>query len=176
MTTGQTMLTLAAFVFLSTVLMNFYGTLAMTGADISSGQDGILATTITTSYLEIAQGLAFDEITDTSSIAINNPTALTASGSLGPDGADEDSLYKFNDFDDFKGFSFEKEAGGTGRRYRTTFDVYYVSTTNVETSSSARTFLKRMDLKTWRTFPPARTTDDLDTLNMSFVVGYFHFD
>ena len=92
MNTGQTMLTLAAFVFLSTVLMNFYRTLASTGDDISSGQDGILATTIATSYLEIAQGLSFDEVTDSSTLAFLNPSALTSPGALGHDGADEDSL------------------------------------------------------------------------------------
>ena len=44
MTTGQTMLTVAAFTLLSTVLVNFYPLLSATGDDIASGQDGILAT------------------------------------------------------------------------------------------------------------------------------------
>jgi len=176
MNTGQTMLTLVAFVFLSTVLMNFYRTLASTGDDISSGQDGILATTIATSYLEIAQGLSFDEVTDSSNVGLLNAGTLTAPGSLGPEGADEDSMYKFNDFDDFKGFSIDKEAGGTGRRYRSTFNVYYANPTNVEILSSTRTFLKRMDMKTWRTFPPPTRNTPVDTLNMSLVIGYFHFD
>ena len=173
MTTGQTMLTLAAFVFLSTVLMNFYRTLASTGDDISSGQDGILATTISTSYLEIAQGLSFDEITDTSFVA--TPALLTAPASLRRE-AGEDSLHHFNDFDDFNGFTQDKDAGGTGRRYRSRFTVYYVDPVNVESKVMVKTFLKRMDIKTWRTIPAATSGSDLDTLNMSLVVGYFHFD
>lgn len=175
MTTGQTLLTLVAFVFLSTVLMNFYATSASTGNGISSGQDGILATTISTSYFEIAQGLSFDQITDTSTVAYNNPAALTLPLLLGPE-AGEDSLHEFNDLDDYNGFSIEKDAGGTGRRYRTTFSVMYVGSDDVQKVSLFQTFLKRVDLKTWRTFPPASSSGDIDTLRMSLVLGYFRFD
>jgi hypothetical protein len=170
------MFALAAFLFVSTVLLSFYRLLGSTGDDISSGQDGILGTTISTSYLEMAQGMAFDEITDTSDVAIQNASAMTPSARLGPDNGSENSMETFNDFDDFKGFTVEKEAGGTGRRYRTRFDVNYVSPTNIEQVSSSQTFLKRMDLKTWRTFPPAKQSERLDTLKMSLVMGYFHFD
>ena len=172
MSTGHTIATLGAFMLLTTILLNFYGMLGSTGDVISSGQDGILATTLTTSYMEIAQGLAYDEITDTSDIAIRNP--LNLSLVLGPDGADEDSIHKFNDFDDLNNFVYEKEATGTNRRYKTSFKVQYVDPTNVEKTSAIRTFLKRMDLTTWRTYPPIK--GQVDTLKFSLVMGYFHFD
>ncbi len=159
---------------LSTILLNFYSLLGNSGDIIASGQDGILATTLATSYMEIAQGLAFDEITDTSEIAINNPTQLTAPANLGLDGFDEDSLNTFDDFDDFNNFSIEKEASGTNRRYKTTFKVNYVNPANVDNISASKTFVKRMDLVTWRTFPPMK--DQRDTLRLSVVLGYFHFD
>jgi hypothetical protein len=97
MTTGQTILTIGAFMFLTTILLNFYRVAAETGDSIASGQDGILATTIAVSYSEIAQGLAFDDVTDSTSAAIASPTLLTAAANLGPE-AGEDSIYDYNDF------------------------------------------------------------------------------
>ncbi|MFN0159351.1 MAG: hypothetical protein ACKVRP_14920 [Bacteroidota bacterium] len=176
MSTSQTLLSMAAMMFLSTILLGFYRLLAGTGDDISSGQDGILATTISTSYMEVAHGLAFDTVTDSSDIAINNVSVLTAPASLGRDHVSEDSLHNFDDFDDFHGFTADKEAPGTGRRYRTMFKVYYANATSVGQNSTSRTFLKRLDLKTWRIAPPATGGAQLDTVKMSTVLGYFHFD
>lgn len=170
MSSGHMLITIIAFVFLTTVLLNFYRLLANSGDTIANGQDGILATTLATSYMEIASGLAFDNVTDTSDIAIRNPSML--SSTLGRESASEDSIYDFNDFDDFNRWSLEETPNGTTRRYKTTFTVQYVVPGNVETVSANPTFVKRMDLATWRTFPPGRT----DTLKLSMVMGYFHFD
>ncbi len=172
MTTGQTMLTIFAFVLLTTTLNNFYRLLGASGDDISTGQDGILATSIATSYMEIAQGMAYDEVTDTSDVALTNVNALTHPNNLGAEGT-EDSLHEFNDFDDFDGHVFQKEASGTGRLYATQFSVNYVKTNDISAISNSRTYLKRMDLKTWRLLPPAPRAD---TLRLSLVLGYFHFD
>jgi len=176
MNTGQTIITIAAFVFLTTILLNFYGLVASTGNDIASGQDGILETTIATSYMELAQGLSFDAVTDSSDIAILNPTALTAAANLGPDGAAEDSIQNFDDFDDFNTLTVDKQPGGTNRIYRTNFSVYYVDPANVSNKTTTRTFVKRMDLKTWRISPVAGANEHLDTLKTSLIMGYFHFD
>jgi hypothetical protein len=175
MSTGQTILTIAAFMFLTTILTNFYRIVAQTGDTITSGQDGILATTVTTSYMEIAQGLSFDEVTDTSHVGLANASTLTAPVSLHAE-AGEDSLFEYDDFDDFNGLSIEKTATGSDKRYRTTFTVQYVNPANVGQYSSVRTFVKRMDLKTWRINPVAPAGTELDTARMSLVMGYFHFD
>lgn len=174
MSTGHTILTLAAFVLLSTLIVNFYELSGNAGDSISSGQDGIFLTSITTSYIEMAQGMAFDNITDTMHVGLANATTLTASNTLGPESG-EDSLQEFNDFDDFNGLSLEREAGTSGRRYRTDFKVWYVSPSDLEHVSTSRTFVKRLDMKTWRTWPPAGDAT-VDTLRSSFVMGYFHFD
>ncbi len=176
MNTGQTIITIAAFVFLTTILLNFYGLVASTGDDIASGQDGILETTIATSYMELAQGLSYDEVSDSSDIAIHNASALTWPSHLGPDAASEDSIQNFDDFDDFNGLVVDKQPGGTNRIYRTSFAVNYVSPTNLQTIVSTKTFVKRLDLKTWRIFPVAGANERLDTLRTSLVMGYFHFD
>lgn len=174
MGSGHTLLTLGAFVLLSTILVNFYGTSASAGDAIGSGQDGIFLTSITTSFIEQAQGLAFDAITDTMHLGLSTVTSLTSPLHLGPE-AGEDSLLTFNDFDDFNGFSIEREAGTSNRRYRAEFTVSYVNATDLETSTLSRTFIKRLDIKTWRTFPVSRE-GGVDTLRSSFVMGYFHFD
>lgn len=174
MGSGHTLFTLFAFVLLSTVLVNFYDMSAGAGDAISSGQDGIFLTTITTSYIEMAQGMAFDSITDTMNVGLTTVHVLTSPSLLGPE-AGEDSLAEFNDFDDFNGLTIEKEAGTSNRRYRTEFTVSYVDMTNLETVSVARTFVKRLDIKTYRTFPVS-TVSSVDTLRTSFVMGYFHFD
>ncbi len=174
MNAGQTIITLGAFAVLSTILLSFYAILGNASDVVANGQDGILATTLATSYLEIAQGLSFDEITDTSNIAIGNPSMLTPVSRLGPDSSLEVGIGSFDDFDDFKGFVIEEEASGTNRRFRTMFDVNYVDPSNVNSISTTRTFVKRIDLKTWRTFPPV--SGKVDTLRLSVALGYFHFD
>ena len=185
MNTGQTILAIFAFVLLTTVLVNFYRSVSTTNEDIASGQDGILATTISTSYTQIAQGLAFDQASDSASFSnteIDSTKFLTPSASLGFDHTWDTTLATFDDFDDFRGrtngphFYNDKVAGGTGRTYRTLFDVYYVSPTNIKTKVNYQTFVKRMDLTTWRIFPPPGEDGSVDTLKMSLVVGYHHFN
>ena len=173
MNTGQTILTIGAFVLLTTILQGLYNSLGNVGSDISSGQDGILATTIATSYCESVNRLAFDQISDTSDAALASPLLLTY-----PCGreAGEDSLADFNDFDDLNGYSEVKIAGGSGRAYRTIFTVSYVNETDVSTIVANRTYVKRLDMKTWRISPPALRDEIIDTLSTSLVLGYFHFD
>jgi hypothetical protein len=156
--------------------MSFYRLLALSGDDITGAQDGILATSINTSYAEIAKGLAFDQITDTSDVAIANPSVLTEPNHLGPEDASEDSLYNFNDVDDFNKFVSVRDANGTGRLFTTSFTVSYVDPNNIQNISTQKTFVKRLDMKTWRSSPPAPAGTQLDTLRFSMTVGYFHFD
>jgi hypothetical protein len=175
MNTGQTLLTIGAFIFLTTIMLNFYRLVAGTGDTIASGQDGILATTIATSYMELANGMAFDEVTDTSNAALATPTVLTPATSLGAE-AGEDSLSLFNDFDDFNNRDFVKQANGTNRSYRVHFDVYYVNPNDINQKSSTQTYVKRMDIKAWRVFPVATSPTEIDTVRNSLAMGYFHFN
>jgi hypothetical protein len=172
MSTGQTLLTIAAFILLTTLLQGVYSSVGSIGNDISSGQDGILATTIATSYSEYANGLAFDQTTDTSDVALTSPALLTYPPGPEPGESGFDS---FNDFDDLNGFVDEKTAGGSSRKYKTVFSVSYVDSSDVSRTVSYRTYLKRLDMKTWRTFPVPGTDEIIDTLRTSIVMGYFHF-
>lgn len=161
---------------LCTILLNFNGTVVQAGNTITGGQDGILSTTIATSYLELAQGLAFDEVTDSSNVAITNPDVLTNPCNLGSDSEKEKDVFSFDDFDDFDRFVVDKEVSGNHRTYRTSFSVHYVDPDDASVISATRTLVKRMDLKTWRISPPLGKSTNADTLRMSLVMGYFHFD
>lgn len=174
MSSGHTLITIFAFILLTTIITNFFDVTASVGRSLSSGQDGIFLTTLTTSYIEVAQGMAYDQITDTMHVGLSGVNTLTATTALGPE-AGEDSIADFNDFDDFNGLTVDKDIYTTNLRYRTMFTVQYVDPTNPEVTSTTRTFVKRMDLKTWRVFPAPDSTG-IDTLKASFVLGYFHFD
>jgi hypothetical protein len=56
MTTGQTLLSMGALVLLTTIMLNFYRIFGANWDTIDSSQLGIDATTIATSYFEIAHG------------------------------------------------------------------------------------------------------------------------
>ena len=62
------------------------------------------------------------------------------------------------------------------KRFTTEFDVHYVNLDNIDKISSTPTFMKRMDLRIWRSFPMPSLDERLDTLRVSFALGYFHFD
>lgn len=173
MTTGQSVFSIIALVLLSTILTNFYEITGQVGGDISSGQDGILLTSLATSYMEIAQGFAFDEVTDTMHVTGATLSVLTSPISLGRE-TGEDSLQVFDDIDDFKGYVQDREVGNTNRRYRTQFNVVYVDPANLQSVATVRTFCKRLDMKMWRIAPMGGGT--IDTLRMSYVMGYYHFD
>jgi hypothetical protein len=173
---NHTILTIGAFLILTSVLLSMYRLLGTAGDDVSNAQDMILATTLTTSYLELAQGLAFDQRSDTAHVAIATPSTLTPVNLLGADSASENSIPAFNDFDDFNRFSIEKVATGSNKRFTSTFRVHYVNIGNVDVISAVPTFVKRMDVWTWRSFPVLTDGEVPDTLKMSICMGYFHYD
>ncbi|HCV43624.1 MAG TPA: hypothetical protein DGH68_09080 [Bacteroidetes bacterium] len=177
MSAGHTLITIFAMMLLTTILLNFYKLLNANGDVVYSGQDGIMMSTLATSCMEVASGLAFDDVTDTSTIAYKDPTKLTLTSKLGTENVDEDSLYDYNDFDDFNGPTFngttmEQKVNGSNRKYKISFRVRYVRPENIDIVSSTQTFVKRLDVKVWRTFPLGKT----DTLRLSTVKGYYTFE
>lgn len=178
MTSGQTMLTLGAFSIFLTILLSFYRILAQSGVTINDAQAGISELTLATTYMEVAQGLSFDEASVDSFLTPAEINVLTAPGSLGPNNPPpvgehvEDELKYFDDIDDLKNFEVvDSTLNGIVGTYKTRFDVHYVTASNVDAISFVRTFTKRLDIKVWRISPPGQ-----DTLKTSIVMGYFHFD
>lgn len=178
MSTHQTMITLGAFVLFSITLLGLFRVVAESTTVVSDGQTGINELTIATTYMELAQGLSFDEATVDSFITPSGIGVLTNPVSLGPENPPpspehaENAIPFFDDFDDLNNFETTDNAqNGMSGLYRTRFTVSYVDPQNVDQVSFARTFTKRLDIAVWRAVPPGK-----DTLKSSMVMGYFHFD
>lgn len=180
MGTGQTMLTLGAFVLLMTILVTFYRLLAQSGETIDNAQAGITCITLATSIEEIAHGLAFDEVTIDSfftSAEIGNLTDPIYLGRENPPPAgepyeDSSDIQSFDDFDDFNGITLiDSTQGGTLGKYKAYFVVRYVDPYDIDKIKNNRQFTKRMVIKIWRYYPPST-----DTLTIALVSGYFHFN
>jgi hypothetical protein len=178
MSTNQTMITLGAFVIFSLLLLSFYRVLADSSTTINDAQAGISCLTLATTYMELAQGLSFDETTVDSFLTASQMNTLTAPASLGPDNPPpsgeltENNMKSFDDIDDLKGFELvDSSLTGILGKYKTRFDVNYVNPLDVTSISGTRTFCKRLDIKVWRISPASR-----DTTKISLIMGYFHFD
>lgn len=176
MSTGQVILTVGAFMMLSMILLTFYGLVADSTKTFDTTQGDITEVALAISYQEIIQGMAFDEVTKGSFLGKTQVNNLSTT--LGPDNPppvgdpNETNLETFDDIDDFNGYEIDQvNPGGVLGTYRTHFNAYYVDPNNINSISSGKTFVKRVDMRLWRVSPPGQ-----DTLKTSFVVGYFHFE
>ena len=170
MTTAQTMLSIAAFALLSTVLLSFQRLVAESSQDMGDNQDVIVATALASRYIEIAQSMNFDEYVISHPIPFGNPALLTPPSRLGPDG--EIGLNNFDDFDDFNDTTMVVDAGGGNGLFSVAFQVYYVTSDDISTPSGTQTFMKRMDIKVWRNDKP----NVQDTIRQFTTMACFRFN
>ena len=176
MNTGQVVFVIIAFIFLSTLMLNFNRTTAFGTGSVDYAQRGILLTTVSTSYGEIIRGLSFDENSDSNWVPSDQLNLLTAPNRLGPESAAEDSIRLMNDVDDFNGQTFDKAIPGTGKIFRSTFRVRYVDPQNPSTIAAHQTLVKQIEISTWQISPGVLTPMPGDTLHSQMLVGYFHFN
>lgn len=172
MTTAQTLLALGALIFLVMTLLNFYSIFGFSWDTVDSSQLGIDATTISTSYMEIAHGLAFDANVLDTNITITSPSDLQPASEFGaPDTVTEIGQFiKFDDFHEFRDTTTIPDLG----TYVAEFEVYYVYPGNVQSVAITQTYAKRLDMKIWRIEPPAPEAG-IDTVRMWTVMGYYSF-
>jgi hypothetical protein len=180
MNTGQTMLTVAALALLSVITMRYYSSIGQTGRTLSHTNAGFTATTVATSFLERTENCAFDAISDTVTVSFSDSSRFTKPGLLGKEGTENVAHYEdYDDIDDFNGDTLKYSPGWMNEEYKIYFHVYYVSpwNGNINVESSKQTFLKRIDVKVWRSYPPNDTTESkLDVVNMSALHGYYFFN
>jgi hypothetical protein len=167
MNTGQVMLSIAAFMFLGTVMVNFNHLVLANNESMSDNHDLIIASTIASTYLDAAQAMNFDE--NSIENPVSDPTGMTPPLDLGPDG--EYDITQFDDFDDFNGYSLTEQAEGNNGVFRSDFTVSYVDPEDIN-YRSVQTFVKRLDIKTWRVDVP----DSRDTVRMFTTMAYFKFN
>ena len=183
---GQIMLTIAAVLLLSTTILTVNRGLMNTSSVLSSSRYDIMAVSLGNSILEDASSLAFDE--KTTSAALTDSTQLTAPSSLGID-AGESNLTPAA-FDDFDGYNVYNTSisGRTPKAdtiivegvankkiiFKTICKVDYVSTSNPGSTSSVRTWSKRLKLLIYSDDVLDPATSKTDTVKLSTVFSYWY--
>jgi hypothetical protein len=166
MSTGQTLLTLGALVLMSFTVLNVLRT---TGANEDIYNDTRLkleAIALTTSMIEEASQMPYDEVCWDSTNMSKNLNDFTNPASLGPD-AGETSLATFDDFDDFRGYADIETTLQT--IYNITCSVDYVTENNPNTPVLTKTYYKRLLITSTNPITP-------DTLRLSYIHGYWYFN
>ena len=169
MNTGQGLLTIAAMMLLSILILRVNNTFLTTGSVLVDSKFGIIATSLATSQLEKINTLAFDNYTASNST--HNLSDLTSPGSLGPEsGETADSLY--NDIDDYNGWYKNVpvviDSSKPAENFRISCQVCYVNPTNPDGYSNVATWNKKIKVTVSNQFMP-------DTVKMSTIYSYWVF-
>lgn len=180
MGTGQMMLTILAMVLLSVVILTINRNFYHTNTTMASSRYNILAISVANSIIEDATGMRFDEVT---SGAQNNTSVLTAATSLGLESGESASNRKtFDDFDDYNAYKTNPRLDtilveGTSAKiiFNTICKVDYVTAANPNTTTTSKTWHKRLRL--WVYCPEIRDPQTLktDTIKVSTVFSYWYF-
>ncbi len=153
-----------AMMMLSRMILSVNNDNAQSGGSIEMAAYRITATSLGTSVIEEATGLAFDELSDT--VGISQPTSFTAANKLGPESGEVYPHY--DDFDDFNGLHKIDSLAGSAI-FATDVTVQYVNiTNNVITVSNTQTYNKQMTVKVSSKYMT-------DTLTFYTVMSYWFF-
>lgn len=186
MNLGQMMLVIAGLAILGMLVLNANRTVFESNDTQNTSEFGINAVSLATSLVEEANGKMFDEvIADSNTAELSNPTQLTVSGTLGPDGGEQyrDPGNDFDDIDDFDGLvlAFKSpvdSAVATGATkdlivpgiralYYVRTQVTYVDSSNLDLPVASRTWHKRILVTV--TSPAFR-----DTLRYPSIMSYWN--
>jgi MSHA pilin protein MshD len=165
---GQSLLSALALALLGTIVLDVNWNTADNGSVIERTEYEIMATSLGTSVIERATGLAYDENTINSDIS--SATSCTPVASLGPEIGEVDSSY--DDFDDFNGYN--KVIVGDSLKFKSadfhiTGTVQYVQLSGDSVVVSAgQTYNKLLTIRVWSSFMP-------DTLKFQTVYSYWYF-
>lgn len=160
------LLTIGAIVVLGGVILNVNKNIDNTGSILLHSNIGIEEISLASSVMEEAEGLAFDENTDTS--AVSSTSQLTPASALGQEHGDSTDL---DDFDDFNGLNnkgrLEVDTLATGIYYVLT-KVCYVDRNNPMGNADTQTWNKRLDVWVWN-------SSSGDTVKMHTIYSYWPF-
>lgn len=160
MNTGQMMITIAAMMLLSLVILRVNNGFLSTNSVLMETKFGVLGVSLATSVMEEASGKAFDENTDS-----NTVTNLSNLSTIGPEGGE--TYPNFDDFDDYDGYKKIVDTMPSAV-FEISCKVDYVSTSNPEVKSSSKTWNKKLTVTV--TSPSSQ-----DTIQMSTIYSYFYY-
>lgn len=163
MNTGQMLITIAALMLLSLVILRVNNNFLSTNTVLMENKFGVLAVSLATSTLEEAKGKAFDHNTDTLAV-----TDLTQLSSLGPESGETEPY--FNDFDDYDGFVklTENDSSYYPAPFKIECDVVYINPNNPDVASASKTWHKKLTVTVTSDFMQ-------DTVVLSSIYSYFYF-
>jgi len=163
MNTGQMMITLAAMMLLSLVILRVNNGFLSTNTILMETKFGVLGVSLATSVIEEATGKAFDENTNGSTVS-----SVADLSTLGPDGeVYKDDVNPFDDFDDYDGLVYV-DSTMPSARFRISCDVVYVNPASPDSFSGTNTWHKKLTVM-------VTTQSSQDTIEMSTIFSYFYF-
>lgn len=160
MNTGQMLLTVAAMMLLSVVVLRVNNNFLSTSSTLLDTKFGVLATSIATSMIEEASGKPFDLAT-----VDNSVTSLSYLSTCGP--AYGEIYPNFNDFDDFNGL-VKIDSTMPSAIFKVECEVGYITPSNPNNIVGYKTWHKKMTVQV--TSPSME-----DTVRMSTVYSYFYY-
>jgi len=166
MNTGQMMLTIAALLLLSIIVLRVNNSFLSTNTAVNQTKYEVMAVSLGTSIIEQATDKAFDAATIGASVT--NLNSLTSPGSLGPETGD--AYPDFDDFDDFNGYTKNTASDATflSANFTATTVVDYVTPDAPNTNANQRTWHKRLRVTVTSPSMP-------DTVRLSTIFSYFYF-
>lgn len=160
MNTGQMLITMAALMLLSLVVLRVNNGFLSTNTVMMESKFGVLGVSLATSMIEEANGKAFDQNTDS-----NTVTSTSLLSSLGPESGE---VYpNFNDFDDFNGL-VKTDSTLPSAVFKIACEVNYINPATPEVASGSKTWHKKITVTV--------TSESMeDTVKMSTIYSYFYF-
>jgi hypothetical protein len=134
--------------------------------------------------MEQIQSVSFDSYTDTASTA-KDSTRFAKPHLFGIETSDscvKGDWKNYDDIDDFHGDTLSIKPGFMNEEYKAYIQVYYVNVygdinQKFNQSTDKQRYVKRIDVKVWRSFPPIDTQEAIfDTINISDLHGYYFFN
>lgn len=163
MNTGQSLITIAAMMLLSILVLRINSTILNTDTVVQDSKFGLLATSIATSLMEEATSKAFD--TNTDSANVTSLSQLTSPSQLGPESGE---VYpNFDDVDDYNGYT-RIDSSMPSAVFKDSCVVVYVSSASPDVTSSVATWNKKITVIV--TSPSMQ-----DTVRMSTIFSYWYF-
>lgn len=160
MNTGQMMITLAAIVLLSMVILRVTTNFLSTDDVLMESKFGVLGISLATSMMEEATGKPFDEESDSGTVLL-----ISDLSAIGPDAGE---IYpNFDDFDDYDGL-IKIDSTMPSAVYKIQCKVDFVNPANLDGISAAKTWHKKLRLYVTSESSP-------DTIKMETIYSYFFY-
>jgi len=161
MNTGQTLLSIGAFILLSVMILRVNSSFLSTDTVVQETKFGVLAVSLASSFIEEASKKSFDEAT----IANSLTDSTQLSYKLGLES--HESYSNCDDFDDYNGLD-STITNLPSATFRVKCKVSYINSSSPDGSVNHQTWNKKLTVSVSSPF-------SRDTVKLSSVFSYFYF-